>query len=80
MKERALICDSHGRRPWSGQVICTACGAVWHLNVDSPPNAPLCTCGAHLTRRDAEGKSIGTARAICDRCYQGLKAQRGASS
>jgi hypothetical protein len=61
---RTLECDAHGRSPWSGQVICTGCGAVWRLDVRDPPTAPNCTCGKPL------GGPEGTARAICAQCYQ----------
>lgn len=62
--EKKLLCNTHGSSPWTGQVVCTACDAVWHLNVDSPPTADgLCTCGAKLVGDD------GTARAICGGCY-----------
>jgi hypothetical protein len=63
-----LRCDSHGKLPWTGQVICAldagGCGAVWHLNIANPPTeSGDCTCGKALVGPK------GTARAICAQCY-----------
>jgi hypothetical protein len=81
MKALFLACDQHGKSPWSGQVMCLDCGAAWHLNVDDPPTAPLCTCGAQLGTRGPAGERIESrARAICARCYRLKKAQRGGPS
>lgn len=70
---RFLDCDSHGRAPWHGEVICVACGAVWKLegNAHVPPAecGKNCTCGKSLVGDD------GTARAICARCYERKRAQ-----
>jgi hypothetical protein len=54
---KTLRCDTHGRSPWSGQVICAECDAVWHLNVENPPTAPRCTCGANLVGARRNGPS-----------------------
>jgi len=69
---RLINCAIHGRVPWQGQVVCSACHAVWHLNVHNPPKHNECTCGKPLV-----GKQ-GTARAICASCYDSLsRASRG---
>jgi len=73
MSSRKLECDLHGRGPWQGEVICTACGAVWKLEGDThvpPPELGThCTCGANLVGPE------GTARAICTRCYEAMHAR-----
>jgi hypothetical protein len=67
VSDKEMRCIQHGITPWTGQVYCAACGAVWHMNVENPPTAPLCTCGASLVEQDGVK---GTARAICRRCYR----------
>jgi len=63
-----IQCDSHGRKRWTGQVICVHCQRVWHLNVSNPPTQDgTCVCGQPLDGKD------GTARAICPDCYDSRK-------
>jgi hypothetical protein len=70
---RAIRCATHGPRPWTGQVMCIGCGAVWHLNVDNPPTEDgSCTCGRKLSGRG------GSARSICHQCYVLKKSQAAA--
>ena len=66
-----ITCGAHGRWLWTGEVICTECDAVWHLNVHNPPKHGHCTCGAKLTGEE------GSARAICPACYRRMRAVRG---
>jgi hypothetical protein len=70
-----LHCDTHGTVKWNGEVICTGCGAVWHLRGDHQPPPECgqnCTCGKPLVGDE------GTARSICPDCYR--KKLVGASS
>lgn len=74
---RMLACSTHGAKPWTGQVICNACGAVWHLNVENPPTANgRCTCGRELGSKNDPERF--TARAICADCYRQLRDQQKA--
>ena len=75
MKPKTLRCESHGASWWTGQVICMACGAVWHLNVENPPDAPSCTCGELLLKSNK-----GNARPICAECYRVKRQTQGAPS
>jgi hypothetical protein len=65
---RTMIkCSTHGESKWTGEVICIACQAVWHLTDPMKrPADPLgrCKCGKLLTG------DTGTARAICPQCFR----------
>lgn len=77
---RTITCSSHGRAPWSGQVQCIGCGAVWHLTnrAEEPPTHDgTCTCGRALLVR---GTLEGSARVVCPGCYAALRAQKSAGA
>lgn len=83
---KMIDCDKHGAQPWTGQVMCEGCGAVWHLNVENPPTADgSCTCGRPLVTmlvdaRLREPRNFGSGKAICPSCYRTLRAQQAAGA
>jgi hypothetical protein len=66
---RALKCKTHGTRPWRGEVVCNACGAVYQTHdAGAARFAPEdCACSARLM--PSETRDF-TARAICSDCFE----------
>lgn len=64
-RPRLSSCSKHGATQWTGQVICTKCDRILHLDVDH--HESKCVCGAELVGRK------GSARAICAVCFDDRK-------
>ena len=67
---RTLRCGIHGKKPWKGTIVCSACSLPWQmLDERGPYYAPrVCTCGAQLVPAGAEDKTF-TGRTVCNTCW-----------
>lgn len=79
LKRMDFTCDTHGKRPWNGTLVCAKCFHVFQMADDKAPLfAPeVCVCGARLRPAVSEAERISAAelndtysyRAICGVCY-----------
>jgi hypothetical protein len=70
-KPRTMKCGTHGKKPWKGTIVCSACNLPWQmLDEHGPYYAPrVCTCGAQLMPASAEDTTF-KGRTACDVCWQ----------
>lgn len=79
--QRPMLCPTHGSVPWRGTVACTACGRVSVMLTEGETlregdvaAEPICPCGA--THIDTTNIKNGTAKVICEFCYQAKRTQQ----
>lgn len=70
-----MKCQTHGKVPWRGTVVCEKCTTPYRLDDPTSPryidgrNAP-CQCGAKLTPSGPEDKRDDfSARLCCQQCW-----------
>lgn len=79
-EQRFVICATHGRKPWRGEIVCAACERVYTTHDDTlPTDAPeMCSCGSALLPSSDKGKGEFSGRMVCSECYASrVGARRG---
>ena len=73
LESRANECDTHGKKPWRGELVCARCQRVYTTHDPSLPThgKEICACGARFIGPKGVKFSgrIHSARPCCSECF-----------